>query len=92
MKKKIYICMSILMVFLLSLTIVHGQDLGVNGLSDTERQMMQEYKKGNINSDDFIAIRKSKAEEYGLVDYCDSDYFLDEAFYIQYADAYLIHN
>lgn len=37
MKKKIYICMSILMVFLLSLTIVHGQDLGVNGLSDTER-------------------------------------------------------
>ena len=51
--------MSILMVFLLSLTIVHGQDLGVNGLSDTERQMMQEYKKGNINSDEFIAIRKS---------------------------------
>lgn len=92
MKKKIYICMSILMVFLLSLTIVHGQDLGVNGLSDTERQMMQEYKKGNINSDEFIAIRKSKAEEYGLVDYCDSDYFLDEAFYTQYADAYLIHN
>lgn len=50
MKKKIYICMSILMVFLLSLTIVHGQDLGVNGLSDTERQMMQEYKKGNIKA------------------------------------------
>lgn len=92
MKKKIYICMSILMVFLLTLTMIQAQEVSINGLTESEKEMMQEYKKGNINSDEFISLRKSKAEKFGLIDYCDEHYFLDESFYEQYADAYLIND
>ena len=92
MKKKIYICMSILIVFILSLSIVRANTMDTYGMSSKEMEMMEEYKKGNINTDEFIELRKAKADEYGLLDYCDSTYFLSEDFYDTYSDAYLIKN
>ena len=92
MKKKIYICMSILIVFILSLSIVRANTMDTYGMSSKEMEMMEEYKKGNINTDEFIELRKAKASEYGLLDYCDSTYFLSEDFYDNYSDAYLIKN
>mgnify|MGYP000401665091 CR=1 FL=1 len=92
MKKKIYICMSILIVFILSLSIVRANTMDTYGMSSKEMEMMEEYKKGNINTDEFIELRKAKAGEYGLLDYCDSTYFLSEDFYDNYSDAYLIKN
>lgn len=92
MKKKIYICMSILIVFILSLSIVRANMMDTYGMSVKEMEMMEEYKKGNINTDEFIELRKAKAGEYGLLDYCDSTYFLSEDFYDNYSDAYLIKN
>ena len=92
MKKKIYICMSILMVFLLSLTMVNASEPITYRLTDVEMEMMNEYKKGNINTPEFIQMRKQKAEENGLLDYCDENYFLEESFYDCYADAYLMKN
>lgn len=92
MKKKIYICMSILIVFILSLSIVRANTMDTYGMSLKEMEMMEEYKKGNINTDEFIELRKAKADEYGLLDYCDSTYFLSEDFYDNYSDAYLIKN
>lgn len=90
MKKKIYICLSILIVFILSLSIVRANTMDTYGMSLKEMEMMEEYKKGNINTDEFIELRKAKAGEYGLLDYCDSTYFLSEDFYDNYSDAYLI--
>ncbi len=46
MKKRIYICMSILMVFLLSLTMVNASEPITYRLTDVEMEMMNEYKKG----------------------------------------------
>lgn len=92
MKKKIYICLSILIVFILSLSIVRANTMDTYGMSLKEMEMMEEYKKGNINTDEFIELRKAKAGEYGLLDYCDSTYFLSEDFYDNYSDAYLIKN
>lgn len=54
MKKKIYICMSILIVFILSLSIVRANTMDTYGMSLKEMEMMEEYKKGNINTDEFI--------------------------------------
>lgn len=51
MKKKIYICMSILIVFILSLSIVRANTMDTYGMSVKEMEMMEEYKKGNINTD-----------------------------------------
>lgn len=51
MKKKIYICMSILIVFILSLSIVRANTVDTYGMSSKEMEMMEEYKKGNINTD-----------------------------------------
>lgn len=92
MKTKIYICMSILMVFLLSLTMVNASEPITYRLTDVEMEMMNEYKKGNINTPEFIQMRKQKAEKNGLLDYCDENYFLEESFYDCYADAYLMKN
>ena len=64
MKKKIYICMSILIVFILSLSIVRANTMDTYGMSSKEMEMMEEYKKGNINTDEFIELRKAKAGEY----------------------------
>lgn len=58
MKKKIYICMSILIVFILSLSIVRANTMDTYGMSLKEMEMMEEYKKGNINTDEFIELRK----------------------------------
>ena len=49
MKKKIYICLSILIVFILSLSIVRANTMDTYGMSLKEMEMMEEYKKGNIN-------------------------------------------
>lgn len=46
MKKKIYICMSILIVFILSLSIVRANTMDTYGMSLKEMEMMEEYKKG----------------------------------------------
>lgn len=64
--------MSILIVFILSLSIVRADTMDTYGMSSKEMEMMEEYKKGNINTDEFIELRKAKASEYGLLDYCDS--------------------
>ena len=92
MKKKIYICMSILMVLFLSLTMVHANESTTYRLSEKEMEMMDEYSKQNVNTPEFIQLRKEKAETYGLVDYCDENYILEEDFYDEYADAYLMQN
>lgn len=46
MKKKIYICLSILIVFILSLSIVRANTMDTYGMSLKEMEMMEEYKKG----------------------------------------------
>lgn len=45
MKKKIYICMSILIVFILSLSIVRANTMDTYGMSVKEMEMMEEYKR-----------------------------------------------
>ena len=54
MKKKIYICMSILMVLFLSLTMVHANESTTYRLSEKEMEMMDEYSKQNVNTPEFI--------------------------------------
>lgn len=61
MKKKIYICMSILMVLFLSLTMVHANESTTYRLSEKEMEMMDEYSKQNVNTPEFIQLRKEKA-------------------------------
>ena len=84
--------MSILMVLFLSLTMVHANESTTYRLSEKEMEMMDEYSKQNVNTPEFIQLRKEKAETYGLVDYCDENYILEEYFYDEYADAYLMQN
>ena len=84
--------MSILMVLFLSLTMVHANESTTYRLSEKEMEMMDEYSKQNVNTPEFIQLRKEKAETYGLVDYCDENYILEEDFYDEYADAYLMQN
>ncbi len=45
MKKKIYICMSILMVLFLSLTMVHANESTTYRLSEKEMEMMNIVSK-----------------------------------------------
>lgn len=45
MKKKIYICLSILIVFILSLSIVRANTMDTYGMSLKEMEMMEEYKR-----------------------------------------------
>lgn len=45
MKKKIYICMSILIVFILSLSTVRANTMDTYGMSVKEMEMMEEYKR-----------------------------------------------
>ena len=84
--------MSILMVLFLSLTMVYANESTTYRLSEKEMEMMDEYSKQNVNTPEFIQLRKEKAETYGLVDYCDENYILEEDFYDEYADAYLMQN
>lgn len=58
MKKKIYICMSILIVFILSLSIVRANTMDTYGMSLKEMEMMEEYKKGNINTMNLLNCEK----------------------------------
>ena len=59
--------------------------------TEKEKEMMEEYKKGNAYSDEYVQLRKNKATKFGLLDYCDSTtYFLNDDFYDNYSDAYLI--
>ena len=63
----------------------------VNLFTDKEMEMMEEYKKGNAYLDEYTMLRKEKATKFGLLDYCDSTtYFLNDDFYDNYSDAYLI--
>ena len=95
MKRKIYICMSILMAFLLSFTIVHAQEtsnIPSYELSMVEKEMLEAYKSGKTNDSSFVQVRKEKAEKFGLLEYCDENYFLTDSFYRKYSDNYLIHD
>lgn len=95
MKRKIYICMSILMAFLLSLNIVHAQEasnIPSYELSTIEKDMLEAYKSGKTQDPSFIQMRKEKATKFGLLDYCDENYFLTDVFYKKYSDNYLIHD
>lgn len=59
--------------------------------TEKEKEMMEEYKKGNAYSDEYVQLRKNKATKFELLDYCDSTtYFLNDDFYDNYSDAYLI--
>lgn len=63
----------------------------VNLFTDKEKEMMEEYKKGNAYTSEYTLLRKEKATKYGLLDYCDpTTYFLNDDFYDNYSDAYLI--
>ena len=92
MKKKIYIFMSILMVFLLSMTMLQAQETNSYTFTDLEKEMLVSYQEGNFNEQRFIEARKEKAKQYDLLKYCDENYFLTDAFYDLYSDNYLIHD
>lgn len=65
MKKKIYICMSILMVLFLSLTMVHANESTTYRLSEKEMEMMDEYSKQNVNTPEFIQLQKKRQKPMG---------------------------
>lgn len=48
MKKKIYICLSILIVFILSLSIVRANTMDTYGMSLKEMEMMEEYGSSTV--------------------------------------------
>ena len=65
MKKKIYICMSILMVLFLSLTMVHANESTTYRLSEKEMEMMDEYSKQNVNSLNLFSCEKKRQKPMG---------------------------
>ena len=50
-------------------------------LTEFEKGMIADYRKGITDKEGYRDARKEKAEKTGLIDYCDSDYFLNSSFY-----------
>lgn len=84
--------MSILMVFLLSMTMLQAQETNSYTLSDLEKEMLLSYQEGNVNEQRFVEARKEKAKQHDLLKYCDENYFLTDAFYDLYSDNFLIQD
>ncbi len=91
MKKKIGLLICLCILLFGSLFQVRA-DEATGILTDYERNMLNEYDKGNINNDEFIKVRKEKATKHDLLDFVDENYFLTEDFYYEYSDSYLMND
>ena len=54
-------------------------------LTDLEKKMIKDYQDNKTDEKGYKEARKAKAEETGLIKYCDSDYFLKDSFYEKFS-------
>lgn len=58
--------------------------------TDEELKILEDY--GNGITDKYLELRKEKAEETGLLKYCDDEYFMNDEFYEKYGANMLLHD
>ena len=58
--------------------------------TDEELKILEDYGKGI--TDKYLELRKEKAEETGLLKYCDDEYFMNDEFYEKYGANMLLHD
>ena len=56
--------------------------------SEQTRQILNDYEQNDYEK--YLDVRKEKAEETGLANFCDKEYFLKDAFYNKY-DSYMLN-
>lgn len=94
MKKALYSIF--IFLFLISNCMVSASALTIDTsrgvLTDQEKTIIQAYQNGHAYEEEYIQIRKEKAQSSGLMDYCDEMYFLTQAFYNTYPSSMLMQD